>query len=261
TEGANQTISQSITDRAGNTTNATSSPAVNVDLTAPINVAGTPDRTPDSNGWYNHQVNVTFSGQDTVSGIASCTTSSYSGPDNASASVAGSCTDLAGNSTSGSFALAYDATAPTIVYSGNQGSYDITATVTITCTASDNLSGVATTDCQNISAPAYTFAVGSNTVSSSVTDVAGNTAGGSVTFTITESADSLTTLTKQFVSNPTLARQLSAPLGGIALANRINSPSMKQAYLNVYIMLVNQQRGRALTNQEADTLIRLAKGL
>jgi predicted outer membrane repeat protein len=261
TEGASETVSQSIADQAGNTTNASSSPAVNIDLTAPTNVVGTPDRTADSNGWYNHQVDVTFSGQDALSGIASYTSDSYSGPDNAAASVSGSCTDLAGNSTNGSFALAYDATAPTIVYTGNQASYDITATVTISCAASDNLSGIATTDCQNISAPAYTFVVGANTVSSSATDVAGNTASGSVTFTVTESANSLTTLTNEFITNRYIANRVSAPLGGIALANRINSPSMKQAYLNVYIMLVNQQRGYALTNQEADTLIRLAGGL
>ena len=41
-------------------------------------------------------------------------TQSYSGPDNANASVAGSCQDRAGNVTVRNFALSYDATAPTV---------------------------------------------------------------------------------------------------------------------------------------------------
>src|SRR5438552_3254279 len=40
--------------------------------------------------------------------------SAYSGPDNANAAVAGSCTDLAGNIGTASFALAYDGTPPAL---------------------------------------------------------------------------------------------------------------------------------------------------
>ena len=42
---------------------------------------GLPDRGPDANGWYNHGLNVGFSGSDGVSGISSCSSGSYSGPD------------------------------------------------------------------------------------------------------------------------------------------------------------------------------------
>ena len=45
--------------------------------------------------------------------VRACAPQSYSGPDNANASVAGSCQDRAGNVTVRNFALSYDATAPT----------------------------------------------------------------------------------------------------------------------------------------------------
>src|SRR5205823_8685618 len=73
----------------------------------------TPVRGPDANGWYNHAVSVSFSGGDTTSGLDSCAAAkTYAGPDDAGASVIGSCSDKAGNSTVRSFSLEYDATAP-----------------------------------------------------------------------------------------------------------------------------------------------------
>src|SRR5581483_11281595 len=49
------------------------------------------------------------------SGIASCTApESYAGPDSASASASGSCTDQAGNKGSAASTFRYDATGPTV---------------------------------------------------------------------------------------------------------------------------------------------------
>ena len=78
----------------------------------PPSVSASPDRGPDANGWYNHPVHVAFSGTDATSGVASCTSADYKGPDSATASVTGSCTDNAGNTASVSFALKYDSTPP-----------------------------------------------------------------------------------------------------------------------------------------------------
>jgi hypothetical protein len=84
---------------------------IKLDKTAPA-VTATPARAPNAGGWYNAAVTVTFSGTDATSGIASCTSSQYAGPDNAAAAVAGSCSDNAGNVTGASFPLKYDATPP-----------------------------------------------------------------------------------------------------------------------------------------------------
>jgi hypothetical protein len=102
------------TDSAGNT----SSPlafSLKYDGTPPTVGSGQAARTPDANGWYNRPVSISFSGSDGTSGVAGCTTRSYDGPDSATASVAGTCTDAAGNTSSpSSFALKYDDTGPVV---------------------------------------------------------------------------------------------------------------------------------------------------
>jgi hypothetical protein len=70
-------------------------------------------RGPDANGWYTQPVPVSFAGDDGTSGVASCTSGTYGGPDGADVTVSGSCTDRAGNVGSGSSHIKYDATPPT----------------------------------------------------------------------------------------------------------------------------------------------------
>jgi hypothetical protein len=91
----------------------TKSVTIKLDKTAPT-AAAVPARQPDANGWYNQPVTVSFAGTDATSGIASCSSSHYGGPDNATASVAGSCADNAGNAASATLAFKYDATAPSL---------------------------------------------------------------------------------------------------------------------------------------------------
>jgi hypothetical protein len=66
-EGKNQQVLGTAVDNAGNT--ATDPAAVSVDMTAPV-ITATVDRGPDSNGWYNHAVTVSFACSDALSGIA-----------------------------------------------------------------------------------------------------------------------------------------------------------------------------------------------
>jgi hypothetical protein len=87
---------------------------IKLDRTPPT-VSAIPERVADANGWYNRPVTVSFSGTDATSGIASCSSATrYGGPDLASASAAGSCTDNAGNLAPTSFAFKYDATPPSV---------------------------------------------------------------------------------------------------------------------------------------------------
>jgi hypothetical protein len=92
---------------------ATASKNFKIDKTPPAASAAA-DRQPDANGWYNRPLTVTASGTDATSGFAGCTSAQYAGPDNVSAQVAGSCSDIAGNVTNTSFPFKYDATAPSI---------------------------------------------------------------------------------------------------------------------------------------------------
>jgi hypothetical protein len=79
---------------------------------APAVTGATADRPPDSNGWYNHPVAFAFHGSDSASGIAGCSTATYSGPDDGTASLKGTCTDNAGNSASRTISFKFDEHAP-----------------------------------------------------------------------------------------------------------------------------------------------------
>jgi hypothetical protein len=93
---------------------------VKVELSSPTATA-TPSRPPDSNGWYNHPVAGTVSAT-SFSGIASCTSTTFSGPSTTSATVAGTCFDNAGKSvTVASAPFAYDTTPPTLTATADPG--------------------------------------------------------------------------------------------------------------------------------------------
>jgi hypothetical protein len=84
------------------------------DTTAPSVVANA-DRAPDGGGLYNRQLSVTWSGVDGTSGIASCTSTPYAGPDGTSIALTGTCKDKAGNvSAAVPFVFGYDSTPPAL---------------------------------------------------------------------------------------------------------------------------------------------------
>jgi hypothetical protein len=84
------------------------------DATSPSVVANA-DRLADSGGFYNHPLTATWTGVDATSGIASCTSTPYSGPDGTGISLTGTCRDKAGNvSAAVPFVFNYDATPPVL---------------------------------------------------------------------------------------------------------------------------------------------------
>jgi hypothetical protein len=99
-----------IDDASGDITGRTAT--IKIDRTAPAIPGPGFARPPDYNGWFNSPVAFSFPGQDATSGLESCTSGAYGGPDGAGVSVAGSCRDAAGNVATASFALNYDATPP-----------------------------------------------------------------------------------------------------------------------------------------------------
>jgi hypothetical protein len=94
-------------------TEASQTVRIKLDKTAPA-VATVLERQADANGWYNHPLTVAFSGTDATSGLWTCTSVTYTGPDSAAAVASGSCSDVAGNSAPASFPFKYDATAPSL---------------------------------------------------------------------------------------------------------------------------------------------------
>src|SRR5512132_2142369 len=62
-----------------------------IDKTPPQATGSTRSRSPDLNGWYNHQLTIAFQGNDTTSGIAGCSKVAYNTPDKVNATVSGGC--------------------------------------------------------------------------------------------------------------------------------------------------------------------------
>ena len=99
-----------VDDASGDITGRTAT--IKIDRTPPAIPGPGFVRPPDYNGWFNSPVAFTFAGHDATSGVESCTSGAYGGPDGAGVSIAGTCRDVAGNVATASFALSYDATPP-----------------------------------------------------------------------------------------------------------------------------------------------------
>lgn len=179
-EGANQSVTGTATDLAGNAASATVG-TINVDLTAPeiVATATTADGKPYVAGsWANQPVTVSFACSDLLSGIASCP-ASQTFTEGAGQQANETAIDVAGNQTTATFAgINIDTTAPEIVASLTMadgqpytpGSWARQA-VTIAFLCSDLLS-----DNGSCSAP-RTLGDGANqSVTGTATDGAGNTA-------------------------------------------------------------------------------------
>jgi hypothetical protein len=105
------TVSGSCSDNAGNS--ASGSLTLKYDGSPPT-VAAVPARPPDANGWYNHPIDVAFTGTDGGSGVKECTpTAAYKGPDANPARLVAQCKDAAGHASQAiTVELRYDATPP-----------------------------------------------------------------------------------------------------------------------------------------------------
>ena len=111
-DGAGLSVTGSCSDVAGNVAPPAPSSTFNYDATSPDVTGASADRPPDHDGWYNHRVTFTFQGTDATSGLAGCTTATYSGPVDSTASVNGACTDKAGNVGLGNQRFKYDDVRP-----------------------------------------------------------------------------------------------------------------------------------------------------
>ena len=188
TDGANQVISGTATDKAGNT--ASTSVTVNLDETPP-SITATASPVPNAAGWNNTPVTVTFFCSDLTSGIGSCPQTQIVSNDGRNQVISGTATDTAGNTASASVVVSVDQTPPTITAgvspAPNAAGWNNTnPTVTFTCT--DSASGVATCP-----PPQTVTTEGVNqAVSGTAIDNAGNAASTSVNIKLDKTPPSVT---------------------------------------------------------------------
>src|SRR5919201_799800 len=107
-------VTRSCSASNGDGTTTVTTRTIKIDATPPTGVTAGLSRSADFNGWYNHAVGISWRGSDATSGMAGCTSRTYSGPEGAGARVSGGCTDRAGNTSVAPVALNYDATAPSL---------------------------------------------------------------------------------------------------------------------------------------------------
>jgi len=185
TEGANQSVSGTAADMAGNIAVFTLA-GINIDKTAPV-TTGTPDRQPNANGWYNADVQVTLSAADGLSGVSGTEysldgtnwrpyTSAIIITTEGTNEIYCRSADVAGNiESAGSITIRIDKTppaitgAPTVPPNAN-GWHN--ADVNVRFTATDETSGVDSVTADTVLAEEGT----GYSVSGSAVDKAGNTA-------------------------------------------------------------------------------------
>jgi hypothetical protein len=187
-----------------------------IDSDPPTLGQASPDRAPDRNGWFSHPTTVAFTGTDSNSGIASCTSATYSGPDASSTSVSGTCRDNAGNvSAPGTYALKYDATPPSVSASAARAADAngwFNHPVAVSFSGTDSSSGIdSCTESATYSGPDN----GAASVAGSCVDQAGNRATGSYALHYDATPPSATgTLTRKADDNGWYTHPVSATFSG-----------------------------------------------
>uniref|UniRef100_UPI0030C857B2 hypothetical protein n=1 Tax=Enterococcus faecium TaxID=1352 RepID=UPI0030C857B2 len=128
-----------------------------------------------------------------------------------------------------------DTTAPVLSIEGNKGEYSVDEQISISCSATDDLSGIATVDCPKIEGVAYEVQIGVNKFKATATDRAGHTAVQEIEFTVTVDFNSLAALTKSLVSNENIAESLSVKLQGAEGSAAIGNKEAMEGKLNAYM--------------------------
>jgi hypothetical protein len=234
---------QSFIDHGGDT-GTLPPPADNTPPAIAAQVSG----TLGSNSWYTSDVAVSWTvtdAQSTVTSTSGCGASTVSSDTNGAPFTCSATS--AGGTASQSVTVKRDATVPTVGFSGNQGSYTVDQQVAITCSASDAMSGIASSTCPNASGDAYSFGLGAHSLAASATDNAGNASSATTPFTVQVTAGSLCALVERWVNKSGVANSMCQQLENGAYG----------AFRNH----VQAQRDKSVSAAHADILIALSTGL
>jgi cellulase/cellobiase CelA1 len=189
--------------------------------------------------------------------MAVCPSPSVVDGEGADLAVSATATDNAGNAATGVVGgIDIDRTPPVIAWSGAT-TYTVDQTLAITCTVTDALSGVAAASCPTASGPATT--AGTFTLTATASDVAGNVAESSFTYTVDVTFTTLAALAQSYLDGR--AGGLVATLGAAMTAEERGNEKAADNQLEAFRRQVAAQAGKSLTTEEAATLTALSLDL
>jgi len=226
-------------------------------------ISGAATTSPNANGWYRSPVTVHFTCADN-SGNVNCPADVTIATEGAAQTASGTAVDPAGNTAMVVVGgISIDLTPPAITFTGDL-SYSVDQTVSITCVASEALSGIDPSvpgGCPSAFGPALAFGLGPHTLSASATDRAGNKAERTVTFTVGVTEASLCSLTRAYATKDAIAGALCAKLTEAAAARARGETTTEHNILKAFANAVNAQTGKALAPENAAILIALGASL
>lgn len=136
-EGANQVISVSAMDKAGNVSEIED--LISTDFTAPT-ISAEASPAPNPSGWNNSPVSVSYTCSDELSGVESCPDVQLFSGDGANQAATGTAIDKAGNTADASVTFNIDQVAPKISFISPAGGELLTSALsTIQLLISDNI--------------------------------------------------------------------------------------------------------------------------
>ncbi|MDX6465310.1 MAG: hypothetical protein QOI27_350, partial [Gaiellaceae bacterium] len=194
-------------------------------------------------GWYTGDTTVSWSVGDAesdISGSVGCDQTTI--VDDTTGADLTCQASSAGGPSSQSVTVKRDATPPTVTYTGGKATYALDETIAITCAAADATSGLASSTCHDLSAPAWTMP-GTTTLSATAQDNAGNDGAGTATFTVRVTAAGICGLAGNWVTDNGVANSLCIKVqhGSItAFDNEVRAHTRKrltQAQANALVTL------------------------
>lgn len=214
--------------------------------------------SPNENGWFNQPVTITWEVSDPEPSSGLVTPP----PADTVAAIEGTTTytstevcDAAGNCATGNVEVSIDTTAPVVTFLGGQPTYSVAETITITCETQDTVSGITTSQCPDLNLLAGDLGVGTQTLTGTATDAAGNTTTSTYSFTVSVDTSSLGELIEMYLDKPKyrgIRRSLQAKVDAYEFDDFVNQ---------VEALCCTPQKGKVLSEEQAETLIFLARSL